>query len=379
MENIKIMIADNGTTTLATSGKYCDRNIDVEVNVAGGGGEGIPEEAYTITGNCSYKFANDSWKWFLDAYWDKLKFVDISDMSYMFNNVSREQIKIDIGVKNCSSISSLFNNASKLKEMDIKINGSMSGTGMVGLFNGCYRLKKVSNIFENFDMSYMNTNTSGQQQNWFYNCYSLREIDDNFWDNVIISRTASYGHLYSYLYYYCCCLDKAIVPITESKTSTSNCFDGTFNYATRVKDILFQTNPDGSVKTVNWKSQTINLHNNYVGYMYESSDRKQYILDYNSGITADKEVTNDATYQALKNDPDWFTVDYKYSRYNHDSAVNTINSLPDTSAYLAANGGTNTIKFTGGAGALTDGGAINTLTEEEIAVATAKGWTVTFA
>ena len=60
-----------------------------------------------------------------------------------------------------------------------------------------------------------------------------------------------------------------------------------------------------------------------------------------------------------------------YSRYNHDSAVETINSLPDTSAY-----GTNTIKFKGSAGSATDGGAINTLTEEEIAVATAKGWTV---
>ena len=67
-----------------------------------------------------------------------------------------------------------------------------------------------------------------------------------------------------------------------------------------------------------------------------------------------------------------------FSRYNHDSAVATINSLPDTSAYLATKGGTNTIKFYGVLGALTDGGAINTLTEQEIAVAAAKGWTVTF-
>jgi hypothetical protein len=68
-----------------------------------------------------------------------------------------------------------------------------------------------------------------------------------------------------------------------------------------------------------------------------------------------------------------------YCRYNHDSAVNTINSLPDTSAYLAEKGGTNTIKFRGTLGSKTDGGAINTLTEEEIAVATAKGWTVTLS
>lgn len=90
-------------------------------------------------------------------------------------------------------------------------------------------------------------------------------------------------------------------------------------------------------------------------------------------------IYNEETYAALKNDPDAFCIantsnsstyaDYSYSRYNHNSAVNTINSLPDTTS----SGGTNTIKFRGAAGAKTDGGAINTLTEAEIAVATAKG------
>ena len=37
----------------------------------------------------------------------------------------------------------------------------------------------------------------------------------------------------------------------------------------------------------------------------------------------------------------------------------------------------NTIKFKNYSGALTDAGGTNNLTEEEIAVATAKGWTVT--
>ena len=36
MANIQIPITANGTTTLATAGKYCDRNIDVNVEVAGG-------------------------------------------------------------------------------------------------------------------------------------------------------------------------------------------------------------------------------------------------------------------------------------------------------------------------------------------------------
>ena len=92
----------------------------------------------------------------------------------------------------------------------------------------------------------------------------------------------------------------------------------------------------------------------------------------------DKEIKDDATYQVLKDDPDAWTTKLEYAFYNHDSAVETINSLPDTSAYLAEAGGTNTIKFKGNAGSKTDGGAINTMTAEEIAVAAAKGWTVAF-
>ena len=55
------------------------------------------------------------------------------------------------------------------------------------------------------------------------------------------------------------------------------------------------------------------------------------------------------------------------------SDIKTISTLPDVSA-----SGTATIKFKGAAGSLTDGGAINTMTAAEIAVATAKGWTITF-
>ena len=59
--------------------------------------------------------------------------------------------------------------------------------------------------------------------------------------------------------------------------------------------------------------------------------------------------------------------------YNRQSAIETINSLPDTSTA----GGGNTIKFKSGAGSaygtLYD---MSELTAEEIAVATAKGWTV---
>ena len=118
--------------------------------------------------------------------------------------------------------------------------------------------------------------------------------------------------------------------------------------------------------TRNWTSQTIDFNNIHAGYSYDQSNQLRY------GFTEETRITDDASYQLLKDNPDSWTTDPAYSRYNHDSAVRTINSLPDCSA----SGGTNTIKFNGAAGSATDGGAINTLTEEEIAVATAKGWTV---
>ena len=208
----------------------------------------------------------------------------------------------------------------------------------------------------------------------FYCCMSLRNIPESFLKNIYSAGGGSYSQPY-YGFYFCYCLDEIRgMNLNPNIEMTSNLFNYSFDKCSRVKDIIFDCNEDGSSKIIRAKNQSIDL-TKYVGYAQDTT----HILNYNSGITADKRVTDNATYQALKNDVDWWTTDIAYSRYNHDSAVRTINSLPDTSAYLASSGGTNTIKFKGASGSATDGGAINTLTEEEIAVAIAKGWTVTLS
>ena len=199
----------------------------------------------------------------------------------------------------------------------------------------------------------------------FQNCKRLRHLPIGFINRL----TKSQGYYANALYNcgsYCYSLDDIIGISTTDATLTSN---GCYNMAYqtyRLKDFIFATNEDGSAVERNWKGQAIDF-SNYVGYGNAGS--------YFSTAT---QITNDETYQALKDHPDTWTISTDYSRYNHDSAVRTINSLPDTSAYLASSGGTNTIKFRGKAGSKTDGGAINTLTAEEIAVATSKGWTVSF-
>jgi hypothetical protein len=173
---------------------------------------------------------------------------------------------------------------------------------------------------------------------------------------------------------YCYSLEEVIglgVDGTMSETTPryyySNAFTTTFGATYRLRRVTFETNPDGTPAVCQWRSQTIDLSGSGVGS----------VTSY--GFTADTQIKDDATYQALKNHPDRWTSSKNYSLYDRASAVETINSLPDTSEYLKTNSTwSNTIKFAGGNGANTDAGAINTMTAEEIAVATAKGWTVSF-
>ena len=349
-------------------------------NISGGGGGDLPEEALIIGGDCSYRFAKNGWNWFIEQYGDRINTNDISDASSMFQDCSKiTKVPFDLNFDSSSSyhnLNSMFRQCTNITQLP-KLN-NVKVYGISSIFDSCHNLRTIpDDIADTWDWSYVEGQTSlysCNQSKMFVYCNSLRSIPMN----LIKSGNPYSSNGFSYYFNgfdSCYALDELInlqIPYTKAKW-TSNAFNSTFNLCCRLKNLTFALN-DGAPYTVTWKSQVIDL-SNYVGY----TSNKNNILDHNSGITADKEVTDDATYQALKNDSDWFTTKREYSRYNHDSAVRTINSLPDTSAYLATAGGTNTIKFEGVSGTNTDGGAINTLTESEIAVATARGWTLSFA
>lgn len=349
----------------------------------GGGSEDcngmhIPEEGLVVTGNCQYRFSYDGWNWFIAGVGDKITTQDITNCSAMcYNSVNLQTIPFEINCKANTNIdlSSAFGFCGSLTSIP-KFNSCRPSTTN-GIFNRCYRLRYLPEDIESwFDWSYIDNATgaySGGKRGsaTFDCCYSLRSVPMGF-----LNHENPYVSYYDSMYYQCfrdCyCLDELVglpLPKADKMAWTSNVFNSSFSACGRLKNLTFTTNEDGSPIAVNWKSQTIDLSNN-IGFHFNG---RTIFINYNSGITADKEVKDDATYQALKDDPDWFTCYEQYSRYNHDSAVATINSLPDTTS----SGGTNTIKFKGAAGSATDGGAINTLTEEEIAVAAAKGWTVT--
>ena len=336
--------------------------------------EGVPtDEELTITRNCSNRFGYNSWNWFLKKYKDRLIFNNINNASNMFYGSDYiKSLDFDIIFDDSRSYintNSMFATCMNLENIRKIVN--LKGREMNSMFNGCQKLRYLPQ-FENFSVY---NNVYSDLSYLFNSCYSLRSIPEEFLKKLSITASGSYES-YSLGYHgfnNCHSLDEIKGINIRRNNITSNLFSNTFDYCSRVKNIIFAKEDNGSPYTATWKNQYINLASN-IGY----GSKEGYIIGYNSGITSDKKVIDDTTYQALKNDPDWYTLKIEYSRYNHDSAVATINSLPDTSAYIAEKGGTNTIRFMGNAGSATDGGAINTLTEEEIAVATAKGWTVTF-
>ena len=179
---------------------------------------------------------------------------------------------------------------------------------------------------------------------------------------------------YNGTFYHCFDLDSIEDLYTTRQTSF---IEATFNNCSHLAKLTFKTASPSNAKNPYYSSD-IDLST--VGYYTNVSEgyKRDSLLHNNSQIAKSlvrknttKEITNATTYAELKNDPDAWTTNVAYSRYNKTSAKETLTSLP----YINE---AHTIKFNGEAGSATDGGAIKNLTSSEIAAATAKKWTVAF-
>jgi hypothetical protein len=366
------------------------------IETGGGGGADLPEEALVITGNCNYRFGYNGWNWFIEEYGNKITTKDINRAASMFRE-STELKEVPFTI-NCNqsgaSFSDCFSGCTNLTRVgNINGNNTNNNPSFYGyMFNNCNNITEIgeisnmipystSQMFANCymlrELPVMNILSYDQFLKYpgsgatrmFQNCYSLRSIPEELLANMNNNWLNGNNHLISHGFECCYALDEVRGLNLGTGTGTVNIFAYTFSDNNRLKSITFVGEANGSSthKSANWTKLVLDLTNN-VGY----APTKDNILNYNSGITADKEVYDEASYNALKDDPDWFTCNLAYSRFNHDSAVELINTLPKQNY----NG--NSIKFKGESGSATDGGAINTLTAEEIAVATANKWTIAF-
>lgn len=174
-------------------------------------------------------------------------------------------------------------------------------------------------------------------------------IDSNLLSIMKPTRTSS---VYQYTFYNCYSL-QAINGFDVARSGYSisqNIFLNTFYNCRSLSSLTFNGG------TANYTNQTINLSaSSYIGYGGSP-------IDTATGLPIADNVSGGTTLAD--------------SVYNHDSAVATINSLPDTSAVSSPSNPSNKIMFAAGSGANTAGGDISNLTAAEIEVATNKGWSV---
>lgn len=369
-----------------------------------------------LTGKNDYRFCGTAWNEFLRVYGDGITTRDMTSGNCMFhNNNEITEIPFDLNFTTSKNLNlqHLFCNCQQLEQLpDVNIDTQGSSEVVLSLYCTFANLRRMRHVPDSIVNILSNGNIYKQDVSpLFSECYSLRTVPAGATSRVKAPTHDLYNVLFG-IFDRCYALDEATnifigslidrefpkceVESLDNGSITNTSQRGVFNGGTslkafdscmRLKELTFAYLIPGTPYPMKWAGQTLDLTAN-VGWartLTLSIDGKYVSYDpithYNSGITEDKKVTDSASYQALKDDPDWYTMSMYYSRYNKTSAVNTINSLPNCSEYLNSDSTlkANTIKFKGNAGRDTDGGAINTMTEEQIAVATAKGWTVSFS
>lgn len=357
-----------------------DQMPDEITNLPTGGGE--QPGPFVLTDTALYCFTNEPSKWLLKNYPNQFTTTNLKDISYIFQGWDESTIPLTLNMKvNSANTLSYCFAESKITEAPAMPNCAPGDINY--MFYGCKYLKDLSPLqIDTWNFYYT---TSGYLRGYtFANCMSLRKFPENFfkkWGSSLYSSSSGTKRLYEALFYKDYNLEevKDLWTTVESNTLTSNTLSNTFDRNGCLKHLTFRTLDDGSPRTVKWKGQTLKLQG--IGY-HEEYTQGEGVLDTvvkYAPERANKRIYNAETYEMFKDDPDAWTghlygaeSSVPWSLYNIDSAIETINSLPDTSAY-----GTNTIIFNKNAGS-GYGKGIENLSEEVIALASAKGWTVTF-
>lgn len=392
----------------------------IESITTGGGSAVLPEELRVISGDVQKMFSKDYATLYVKTYGNQITTKDLYNAQMFDGNRTIEEVPFDLNIAG-GYTNALFRECYKLKKVkDINIvNPTNTNNGLNECFSNCKSLKEIGVIrnpmlpklyYAFLNCYYLNyikiegavgLNTGvDRMYGAFQECRGLRELDSSFLKLLRANYSSSnYQTGYGSAFSNCYSINRIVglgVPISSSsKTHTANMYYNTFDNCYRLDELTFETNDDGTPKELYANNQVIDLSKR-IGYcpnsMWYTCSTVGDIMEgklvpafydyiqpsasstdiWNYQITADKNT------EEYYNHKDSWTESYLYSRYNHRGMVNTINSLPDTSTFLSTDGGTNTIKFKSNQGDSSPWGGASNLTEEEIAVATAKGWTVSF-
>lgn len=339
-----------------------------------GGGSDI--EPPVISGNVSELFKNlDStstsaysqpklqWYYNNKSLWNSTKTENITNAKSLFGSCEKlEEIPFTINIgETCSDCGNMFDQCRVMKRIPV-INGLRGNCSQ--MFSGMWQLEEIGEE----DLLNMADGTIYGNK-IFYRCERMRKVPPEVL-KALGADTMNYSNsIFQGLFMSCYALDEALsLPVRNATIRGNNQFVDTFYNCYHIKDITFATKINGSPKEVIWDTQTLDL--SQCGYG-----------SCGTYLNNTKEIIDDATYEQYYNDPDAWTKKLEYSRYDKASALRTIASLPIV--YRETIGGNLAgsciLKMKSAAGSNTIGGSIGSMTEEEIAVASAKGWTISLA
>lgn len=113
--------------------------------------DGVPEEAFTLSGNQGYAFYHGAWDWFIKNYGDIITTKDLTSTYYMFADSDVEEIPFDLNLSsNGVDISNMFEGMSNVKTIGTLKGGRIMGA--IALFKSCDNLRELPN-FEDSDWS----------------------------------------------------------------------------------------------------------------------------------------------------------------------------------------------------------------------------------
>ena len=241
----------------------------------------------------------------------------------------------DIDVSNWTSTAYMFYYCQKLKELDLSSFNTSKVTNMSYMFYYC-------NNLTNLDLSSFNTEHVTNMQYMFGNCNSLTSLDLSSFDT---------SHVTDMQYMFGSCNSLTSLDLSSFDTSqTTNMYAMFYNCNSLISLDLSNFDMSKVTSTMQMFTYTSELTN----------------LQF--GVNLGKGYTQKSTNYIL------YKLDLSFcTKLTHESLMSVINNLYDLNlTYDVANGGTlYTQSLVLGAKNLAK------LTEEEIAIATNKGWNVT--
>lgn len=322
---IAAAITDKGVETAADA-TFNTMAENIKAIKSGGSGELPFEVPYKLGTTAQYAFAFNNHSWIYENYGiDTSETTNLSYLFYSSNNL-REAPALD--TSNVENMSRMFSSCYKLTKAP-ELNTS--------------KVKNFSNMFDSCnsleDVPLLDFSKAEDLSSIFKSCYRIKSIPQEMLSSFFKPSLTYSKQFYYFGFYYCYRLTELLdLDIKDGYTATNNLFTNTFDYCCSLRRVTFKTNEDNSPIVTSMSNQTIDL-SRYVGYFNSSIIAKDYAGDI-----------------------EW-TTKASESFYNRDSMLETIKSLP-----IVTNC---TIKFKREQGQL--------LTEDEIAIATSKGWTVTLA